>query len=504
MAPKLLSKSKLIAFRQCPRRLWLEVHKPELREDSAGAEARMEAGNELGRLARKLYDPEGKGETIDFQEIGFGKALERSKAVLAQAKPVFEAGYSANGALAFADVMLPVSRGAGEPAWRMVEVKSSTSVKDYHREDASIQAYIARNAGVPLQSIAVAHIDSQFVYPGDERYDGLLVEEDLTAETDSLRSQVEQWIGAAHEVAARPTEPEVRTGGQCSDPFQCGFYHYCSAGEPKPEMPVSWLPRIQKQELKHFIETRSITDLRDVPDGYLSEIQLRVKRATIAGKPFFDKGGAARELSSHGLPACFLDFETVQFAIPVWKGTRPYQQLPFQFSLHKLSADGELTHSEFLDLTGADPSLAFAEALVVSCAGRGPVFVYNAQFEAGRIRELGERVPRLAGALSAVASRIVDVLPVARRYYYHPDQHGSWSIKAVLPSMVPELDYDALSGIKDGQMASAGFLEAIRPDTTPERREELRRQLLEYCWLDTYALVRVWAHLGGHSDIRMK
>jgi hypothetical protein len=502
MAPRLLSKSKLIAWRQCPRRLWLEVHKPELRKDSAGAEARMEAGNELGRLAQRLYDPDGKGETIDFKEVGFGPALERSKAVLGEAKPVFEAGFSAEGGLAFADVMLPVPK-YGKPAWRMVEVKSATSVKDYHREDAAIQAYIARAAGVPLTAISIAHIDNSFVYPGDGDYDGLLVEEDLTEETSELAGEVARWIGEARKVAAQGNEPEIRTAGHCSDPFQCGFYDHCRSSEPQPEFPVDWLPRLQKKDVKEFIETKSISDLRDVPDALLNEIQLRVKKATLSGKPYFDRDGAARELKGQAMPACFLDFETVQFTIPVWKGTRPYQQLPFQFSLHRLSADGTLAHYEFLDLSGGDPCRGFAETLLASCDGRGPVYVYNAQFETGRIRELGQRFPELVRGLDAIAMRMVDVLPVARRYYYHPAQQGSWSIKAVLPSMVPELDYDSLNGVKDGAMASAAFLEAIRPETSSERLEQIRRELLEYCWLDTYALVRVWAYLAGFGAVRV-
>ncbi len=500
--PKLLSKSKLIAWRQCPRRLWLEVHNPELRADSAGAEARMEAGNELGRLAQRIYDPDGTGETIDAQKIGFGPALERSKAVLAEAKPVFEAGYAAGGGLAFADVMLPVG-DKRPPDWRMVEVKSATSVKDYHREDAAIQAYIARAAGIPLRAIAVAHIDSSFVYPGDGDYDGLLAEKDLTAETTALSGEVAQWIDTAHEIAALAKEPDIRTGGHCSTPFACGFYHHCSASEPQPEYPIDWLPRLQKKDVKAFIETKSITDLRDVPDDLLNEIQLRVKKATLSGKPYFDHAGAARELKGQPMPACFLDFETVQFTIPVWKGTRPYQQLPFQFSLHKLAPDGSLAHHEFLDISGADPCAEFADTLISACEGRGPVYVYNVQFEAGRIRELGQRFPQKVRALDAIAMRMVDVLPIARRYYYHPDQHGSWSIKAVLPSMVPELDYDTLTGVKDGAMAAAAFLEAIRPDTTQERREQIRRELLEYCWLDTYALVRVWAYLAGFGPVRV-
>lgn len=502
MSPRNLSKSKLIAFRQCPKRLWLEIHKPDLREDSAGAEARMEAGNELGRLARQLYDPDNRGETIDAQVIGFGKALERSKEVLGEAKPLFEAGYAAAGGIAFADVMLPVE-GTDPPKWRMIEVKSSTSVKDYHREDAAIQAYIARAAGVPLDAISVAHIDSDFVYPGGGRYDGLIVEEDLSEETAGLAGEVETWITEAQQIAALPAEPAQRTGGQCSSPFRCGYYDYCISKEPQAEMPVGWLPRVQKKELKEMIETKAVTDIREVPDDLLNEMQLKVKQATVSGKTFFDKATAARELDPKNLPAYFLDFETVQFTIPVWQGTRPYQQLPFQFSLHRLAADGRLSHNEFLDLTGKDPAQEFAVALLETCGGSGPIYVYNRQFEAGRISDLGERFPGMKRALEAITGRMVDVLPVARRTYYHPGQRGSWSIKAVLPSMVPELDYDALDGVKDGQMAAAAYLEAIRPETTPERREQIRQELLQYCWLDTFALVRVWGYLSGYGEVKV-
>ena len=140
-----LSKSKLIAYRQCARRVWLEVHKPELRADSEQAQSRMDAGNALGALARRLYDPDGKGVTLDAQKEGFGQALARSKTLLDSGVPIFEAGFAAAGAIAFADVMLPV-QNHGRPAWRMVEVKSATSVKDYHREDAAIQAFIAKAA----------------------------------------------------------------------------------------------------------------------------------------------------------------------------------------------------------------------------------------------------------------------------------------------------------------------------------------------------------------------
>lgn len=504
MAPRSLSKSKLIAFRQCPKRVWLEVHKPELRQDSAQAEMRMEAGNELGRLARKLYDPEGRGVLIDAQTEGFSQALRRSKDVLETPVPVFEAGFAANGGIAFADVMVPVPKaGSNAHAWRMIEVKSATSVKDYHREDAAIQAYIARKAGVDLDSIAVAHIDSTWVYDGDEDYSGLLEEVDLTELVDARELEVESWIEDAQEIVAADTPPAITTGDHCHDPFDCGFLAYCKQGEPQAKFPVEWLPRLQRREVKDFIETKSIKEIGDIPDEYLNDVQRRVKQHTLAGTVYFDRKGAARALAAYKLPALFLDFETAQLAIPKWRGMRPYQQIPFQYSLHTVTREGKLEHSAFLETSGEDPSLPFAEALVAACGATEPIFVYNAQFEAGRIRELAERFPELARPLEAIADRIIDLLPIARAHFYHPAQKGSWSIKYVLPALAPDLSYDKLDGVKDGGMAMTAYLEATAAGTTPDRREEIRRQLLEYCKLDTYAMVRVWQAFAGRGDLKL-
>ncbi|WP_082007487.1 DUF2779 domain-containing protein [Tepidimonas taiwanensis] len=189
--------------------------------------------------------------------------------------------------------------------------------------------------------------------------------------------------------------------------------------------------------------------------------------------------------------------ETVQFAVPIWKGTRPYQQIPFQFSVHRLSRTGKIKHQPFLDLTGSDPSRAFAEALIAACGERGPIFVYNAAFETARIRELSDRFPRLASALLTLNERVVDLLPVARDHYYHPSQQGSWSIKAVLPALCPDLHYGDLDGVQDGGMAMQAYLEAIAPQTSLARKREIERQLLAYCALDTYAMVRLWAAFSG-------
>jgi len=204
-----LSKSKLLAFKQCPKRLWLEIHKPELKEDSPDTVARFDSGNRVGDVARKLYDPKGVGVLIDAQQEGFPAALERSSTLLNSPQPIFEAGFAAKGALAFADMMLPVKKKVGL-AWRMVEVKSSAKVKDYQRDDVAIQAFVARAAGVPLESVSVATVDSSWVYRGDGRYNGLLKESDLTEEAFGREREIKEMLTEAHAVAGQGREPRPR------------------------------------------------------------------------------------------------------------------------------------------------------------------------------------------------------------------------------------------------------------------------------------------------------
>jgi hypothetical protein len=493
------SKSKLLALRQCPKRL-VEIHRPDLRQDSAATEASFQIGHQVGDIARRIYDPKKLGALIDVQTEGFGRAFERTAELLGTTQPIFEAGFAAGGALAFADVMLPETID-GKQVWRMVEVKSSTSVKDYHRDDVAVQAFVAKSAGVELHSIALAHIDSSWTYPGNDDYSGLLSEVDLTTEAFARTDEVKAWITQAQLTAASPSEPAIETGSHCDTPYACGFYDHCSRNEPKAQYPIHWLPYFgaKAQELA----AQGVIELADVPDNLLNPRQLRVKTHTLANTVFFDAKGATADLAVHGLPAYFLDFETIQFAVPIWAGTRPYQQNSFQLSLHTLSESGQLDHQAFLDLSGADPSEPFAQALIAGCGSSGPVYVYNAAFEASRISELATRYPGLSDALLAINVRLVDLLPIARERYYHPSQQGSWSIKKVLPAVVPELRYDALEGVQDGSMAMDAYLEAIHPSTLPERKTQIEQQLLAYCKLDTYAMVRLWQVFAGRTDLKL-
>ena len=497
-APRALSKSRLVAFRQCPKRLWLEVHRADLRADSAATQAVFRRGHEVGDLARRIFDQDGAGSLVDLQADGIDAALERTRQLLEGDAPIFEAEFRAGGALAFADVLLPVEDGTRR-RWAMLEVKSSTSVKPYFLDDVAIQSRIALDAGVDLMRVKVAHVDAGWTYPGGGDYRGLLTEVDVTADAFGRHGQVDRWIAEAQAVVAAPEPPATIVGPQCKSPFACSFHDHCTARQVAAEFPVDWLPGKRSAAAARHIADHSVVDMRDLPETVLSPLQRRVRKVTLGGQPFVDATGLAPALRPHPLPAHFLDFETVQFAVPRWPGRRPFQMLPFQFSAHRLGADGGLRHTGFLNLTGDDPTLPLVEALLDACREPGPVFVYNGSFEGARLEELAQRAPVHGEALRDLRGRLVDLYPITRRHYCHPAQQGSWSLKRLLPAVVPDLRYDDLPGVHDGGMAMQAYLEAVDPATSAGRRAALEDGLSRYCELDTLALVELFRCLHRHA-----
>lgn len=493
-----LSKSKLLAYRQCAKRLWLEVNGPRPPAPDAQTQARFDDGHQVGELAQKHFDPKGRGVVFDPANEGYDEVVLRTEELIDSSTPLFEAGFNAGGARAYVDVLLPLRR-QGRKVWRMVEVKSSSSVKPTHQDDVAIQAYLARASGVHLHSVEVAHINRDWKYPGDGDYQGFFKLADQTEEAFGREEEVKQWIAEAQAVVRKRKEPKIEPGNHCDEPYPCAYLEYCQRDEVAAEHPVAWLPRKGK-ELTSLIEENGLTDLSEVPDGQLNVEQRRVKAHTLANTVYFDAKAAAQALARHKVPAYFLDFETINLTIPIWKGIRPFQQIPFQFSLHRMSRTGVLSQQEFLDLSGQDPSRKIAEALIAACGDSGPIFVYS-NYENTTINALAERLPRRARQLMAIQARLVDLFPIAKKHYYHPDQQGSWSIKRVLPTLAPDLNYDDLEGARDGGMAMLDYREAIAPATTADRKEAIRRGLLDYCRLDTLAMVRLWQHFTGRAGV---
>jgi hypothetical protein len=478
-----LSKSRLASFLQCPRKLWLEVHRRDLAEPvSPSQQAIFDTGHAVGELARRLYDPGGRGVLIDGGGSMTAALAETAAAVAADpVRPFFEATFERDGLLVRADVLLP-DRPHGA---RLVEVKSAASVKPEHVTDVAIQAWVLAASPLPPAAVAVAHVDSGFVYGGDGDYTGLLVEADLTEAVATPLAQVPRWLADAQAVLAGP-EPHAEIGSRCSAPYDCPFRAHCW---PATEHPVTSLPRLGGRRLDELL-ARGVFDVRDLPPAEVPAGDAkRVWRAARTGRPELDQA-ALKALRELAYPRYYLDFETIGPAVPRWAGLRPYQPVPFQWSLHGEPQAGVLTHAEFLDTSGTQPARAAAAALLAAAGTAGPVVVWSG-YEARCLNELATLCPDLAGPLQALRDRLVDIQPVVRRGYYHPAMRGRWSIKAVLPTLAPELDYAQLDGVQDGAMAQQAYLLAIDPATDAPRRAQLRAQLLRYCAQDTLAMVRV-------------
>lgn len=477
-----LSKSRLIAHLQCPKRLWLQMNKPELSVVDASQQSRMDAGNMVGDIARRLH-PGGvliEGDSLSHALKDTAALMEKPKRV-----PVFEATFDADGVLVRHDLLLPERGG-----YHLAEVKSSTSVKPYHLQDVAIQAHVAEASGVKVKRISVVHIDNQFVYPGNEDYDGLFTEVDVTSEARDLQPEVPGWIKAAQKTL-KGGEPKVAIGAQCTDPYECPFVGYCAYPDTYP---VEELPRIGKQA--EALRAEGYADIRDIPFERLRNDSHRfVWESLRKGKPILRKE-AADAMAALSWPRYYLDFETIGFAAPIWPGTRPYQQLPFQWSCHVESHTGTLRHEEFLAEGLDDPRRAFVESLLATIGPRGSILVWNASFERSRLSELAEAFPEHANALHRLIDRVVDLLVIARDHYYHPDMRGSWSIKAVLPTVAPELDYSALA-VADGGMAQEAFLELLSKDTDAGRAAQVHADLIAYCERDTLAMVELAKFFEG-------
>lgn len=478
-----LSKSKILSGLQCPRRLYLDVHRPDLARASASAEYAFAEGHRVGEVARTFY-PEG---TLIRHDEDLGRALEETRKWLEGGEAtVFEATVQHDGVLIRADILVREAHGD-----RLVEVKSSTGLKEHYLSDCAIQAWVLNNAGLSLHRVELAHVDSGFVYGGDGDYRGLLKYADITRETAPLEKEVPKWVSRFRATLAGE-EPEVEPGDRCEDPYPCPYRPHCQPGQP--EYPVSILPR--GGEIAAELLAEGYADLRDVPPGRLSNPNHeRVRRVTRSGKAELSPA-AGEALRSLPYPRYYLDFETVSFAVPIWAGTRPYQQLPFQWSCHIEDEQGQITHAEFLDTSGEAPMRPLAESLIRTLGDRGPVFSYS-HFERTVIRGLAQAFPDLAEDLEALASRLVDLLPLIREHYYHPAMKGSWSIKAVLPTIAPDLNYADLGEVQDGMAAGAAYKELLIADISETRKEEIVGSLREYCKLDTEAMVRLARFLKG-------
>ena len=383
-----LSKSRLISAWQCPKKLHLEKHRPELGEVSDQTESLFATGHQVGAVAQQQYG------TADSVEVAFNfKTMEIETRRLIEGGagfPIFEATFRHENVLVRVDAMIPDGDG-----WRVVEVKASTSVKDYHILDCAIQDWVLRNSGINVTSISLAHINNQFVYAGDGNYDGLLLENDLTDEVRILEPTVLELVAKARDAVTGPL-PDVVVGMQCTSPYECQFINHC--WPTGAEYPITGLKGGRAKLAEYVIN--GYEDIRDVPAEDISaKTQQRIHRVTCSGEPEI-LDGAARELGALPYPRYYLDFETIGPAVPIWPGTRPYAAIPIQWSCHIDDGSGDGTpdsmrHEEFLDLSGEPPMRALAEKMIDCLGDTGPVLMYTT-YERTVIEGLSEMFPDLA------------------------------------------------------------------------------------------------------------
>jgi hypothetical protein len=486
-----LSKSRITAGLQCLKRVYLETYDGAKREIEPGRRAILEAGRLVGRVARDYFPG---GVTIEYEGVSHDEAVRRTAAAVADpsTRAIYEGAFTHGGIRSRVDILARTAGGR----WDLIEVKSSTGFKGEYLADVAAQLHAVEGSGVAVGRIFLLHVNNQYLWDGGA-YDipSLFVAHDLT---EGVRSAVPKLLGRVREmweVLERTEPPPIPIGPHCRKPYPCPFHRHCHGSIP--EHHVINLPRLTPKMYGALIAAQ-VEDIRNIPDGFegLSEFQWRVRNAVLRGEPYRHPG-LQSELGALQFPIHFLDFETCNPALPVIPGTRPFEQTPFQWSVHMLREDGTHEHHGYLHRYRTDPREALASGLVDALADVGSIVVYSG-FEARVIRSLADALPDLEDSLLPLQDRIVDLLHLLHNYYYHPNFHGSFSIKDVLPVLVPTMSYDDLF-IREGSQAALAFIALTDPQTEQGERSVLDQALNDYCARDTMALLRMYQVLREMS-----
>jgi len=488
-----LSKSRVMAGLQCLKRLYLEAyHHEEKDEMDLGRLAILEAGRQVGEVARGRYPG---GITVIDDPMQHDQAVRQTSAALPDlgTPAIYEAAFTHTQIRARVDIL---ARTDGK-AWNLIEVKSSSGFKEEYLPDIAVQLHVAEGSGVPIDRALLLHVNNQYVWPGGE-YDlgALFTEQDLTEDARGSIPGLLARIEAMRATLQATDAPDIAVGPHCRKPYICSFYDYCHQGAP--EHHVADLPRLSPKIYRALLGA-DIVDIRDIPEEFdgLSDLQWRVRNCVVTGEPYSHPDLKAA-LDAVRYPIHFLDFETCNPAIPIIPGTRPFQQTPFQWSDYVLEPGGGLHERTYLHTDRTDPRGRLTEELLDALDGEGSIVVYS-EFEARVIRALAEAIPSLAGRLlPLVERRMVDLHLLIHAHYYHPDFHGSFSIKDVLPVLVEGLDYSDLE-IREGSQAAGAFALMTDPKTPAWHKEKLREGLLAYCRRDTEAMLRLFQTLKENS-----
>jgi len=485
----LLSKSKYIAGLQCPKLLWTQINQPEgIPEPDTITQYIFDQGHLVGEYAKKLF-PGG----IDIQHDDFMGNIVTTKKLLAERKPLFEAGILSGRIYCRLDILNPAS----EDEWDIVEIKSSTSVKDVHVDDVSFQKFCCGKAGLEIRSCKLGFMNKQYVKNGEIDPKGLFILEDISTQVEESSEGIEERVSNLLEVISNKTCPGVSIGQHCLAPYECPLRMECWGF-----LPENSVFDLRGGKTRQFsLYEQGILSIKDIPDDIpLSRQQQIQKKCVMTGDVHVEKKEIRQFLNKLKYPLYYLDFETFGPAIPVYDGTRPYQDMPFQFSLHVVeSEESEPVHHSFLAGGIEDPRPQILRELQRLLGSEGSIIAYNAGFEEGVLKELVEAFPEYTDWLEGILTRMVDLLfPFTNFHYYNASQKDTASLKKVLPAVTGK-GYQEM-GIGAGMDASIAYGRIMYGNAAEEEIAKVRADLLKYCKLDTEGMIWVVDKLRELSD----
>lgn len=481
-----LTKSTFVKGWFCEKLFWFSGHELEAPEWTVPPMSafRIAEGNRVGVAARERFPG---GVLIDCAPGETARAVERTDAAIRDGAPaIFEAGFEHDGIHVRVDVL--ENRGNG--LWRAIEVKSSSEVKERHKADVAVQWHVLSGAGLPLEGIDLMHLNPGCRHPD---LSNLFVRRDLTTLARAIEGDVVGKARFLEEVALRPDVPERAVGRQCRQVLDegCPFLGRCEG--TFPPWHVMNLHGKEGKPLGRKLYASGVASMAEIDpetEGRMSPVLRRQVASIRTGGPVVDGEQLRRFLGEVVYPLYYLDFETIQPAIPRYPGTAPNQQIPVQFSCHVRHADGTVEHLREFLTESSDPLPEFADAMLETLGDTGTIAVYYRPFEEGRIVELAEALPDRRERLCALRPRLWDLCEITRETVYHPDFLGSFSIKKTLPILVPGDGYKGLA-IAEGGSAMAAYARLTDPATGERERAVIRADLLRYCRQDTQAMVDI-------------
>jgi hypothetical protein len=469
-----LTKSKYMNGLQCPKLLWTVFNNPgTIPPRDEATQYRFDQGHIVGNLAKRLFHG-----GIDIPTEPFMDNIDKTKQLLEKKKPLFEAGVMAGNIYSRIDILNPSGDG-----WEIIEVKSSTQLKEEYLPDIAFQKFCCAAAGLEMKHCHLMHINNKYVRHGDIEPKDFFVKREVSDDLETV--SIPDNIANMMYIIKSGECPDIPIGSHCHSPHDCPLMPKCWSYMPKNNV----FDLYSGGEKSESLFKQGVLAIKDIPpDIALTDRQNIQRICAIKGKPHVDKPKLRQFLKGLKYPLHFLDFETFATAIPLLDGTRPYENIPFQYSLHIVDEKGGTKHFSFIADGKDDPRMKFIDSLKNVMLDGGSIVVYNATFEKKVLQSLAELFPEHRKWVDSVVGRFVDLLlPFKNFHYYDSGQEGSASVKAVLPALVGK-SYDALD-ISEGQAASLAYLSMTYGDMGTKEAKKTRAALEKYCGLDTEGMV---------------